>query len=108
MTEHNLLVLDDGMVMGMMNDNRIISQIHGIKVAVEKARAQAGALGVKKPGCRPCQAKARNIAINLMLVKKAIAQLPDESKKKLKEILNAKQIRIVYRNDAGKIVKLTF
>jgi hypothetical protein len=43
-----------------------------------------------------------------MLVKKTIAQLPDESKKKLKELLNAKQVRIVYRNDSGKIVQLTF
>jgi len=108
MENHKLLILDDSMVMSIMNDNKIVSQIHAIKVAVDKARATPGAAGIKKGGCTPCQAKARNVAINLMLVKKTIAQLPDESKKKLKELLSAKQVRIVYRNDAGKIVQLTF
>ena len=108
MEEHKLLVLDDSMVMSIMNNNKIVSQIHAIKVAVDRARAAPGAGGMKKGGCTPCQAKARNVAINLMLVKKTIAQLPDESKKKLKELLNAKQVRIVYRNDAGKIIQLTF
>jgi|688.fasta_scaffold15826_8 radical SAM superfamily enzyme len=108
MEEHKLLVLDDSMVMSIMNNNKIVSQIHAIKVAVDRARATPGAGGMKKGGCTPCQAKARNVAINLMLVKKTIAQLPDESKKKLKELLNAKQVRIVYRNDSGKIIQLTF
>ena len=108
MEEHKLLVLDDSMVMSIMNNNKIVSQIHAIKVAVDRARATPGAGGMKKGGCTPCQAKARNVAINLMLVKKTIAQLPDESKKHLKALLNAKQVRIVYRNDAGKIVQLTF
>lgn len=108
MEEHKLLVLDDSMVMSIMNDNKIISQIHAIKVAVDRARTAPGPGGVKRGGCTPCQAKARNVAINLMLVKKTIAQLPDESKKKLKQLLNAKQVRIVYRNDSNKIVQLTF
>ena len=108
MEEHKLLVLDDSMVMSIMSNNKIVSQIHAIKVAVDRARAAPRAGGMKKAGCTPCQAKARNVAINLMLVKKTIAQLPDESKKQLKALLNAKQVRIVYRNDSGKIVQLTF
>jgi hypothetical protein len=42
------------------------------------------------------------------VVKKAIARLPTEMKKKLKELLNAKEIRIVYKDDSGKLIQLTY
>ena len=43
-----------------------------------------------------------------MSVKKAIAQLSEADKEKLKNIMNAEQARIVYTNDSGKIIQLTF
>jgi hypothetical protein len=104
----NLVVIDDSMVMAIMNDNKILSQIPPIKVAVSNAKAKSDAGINRKAGCKPCQSKARNLAINLMVVKKAIAQLPNDMKKKLKELLNAKEVRIVYKNDSGKLIQLTY
>ena len=104
----NLVIIDDGLAMAIMSDSRILSQIPAIKVAADNAKARADAGMNRKAGCRPCQSKARNIAINLMIVKKAIAQLPAEMLKKLKELLNAKSARVVYKNDSGKLIQFTF
>mgnify|MGYP000388041806 CR=1 FL=1 len=101
-----LVIIDDGMVINILNDPKVSSQIQAVKIAVDNARARVG--NARKGGCRPCQAKARNIAVNLMSVKKAIAQLSDADKAKLKNIMNAEQARIVYTNDSGKIIQLTF
>lgn len=101
----NLLIIDDSMVLAIMGNSKITSQIPQIAVAVSNAKARSSAPG---GGCKPCQAKARNTAINLMVVKKAIARLPTEMKKKLKELLNAKEIRIVYKDDSGKLIQLTY
>jgi hypothetical protein len=101
-----LVIIDDGMVINILNDPKVSGQIQAVKIAVDNARAKVG--NVRKGGCRPCQAKARNIAVNLMSVKKAIAQLSDADKTKLKNIMNTEQARIVYTNDSGKIIQLTF
>ncbi len=101
-----LVVIDDGMVINILNDPKVSSQIQAVKIAVDNAKARVGS--IRKGGCRPCQAKARNIAVNLMSVKKAIAQLSEADKEKLKNIMNAEQARIVYTNDSGKIIQLTF
>lgn len=102
----NLLIIDDAMVTAIMGNSKIISQIPPLAVAVSNARANPNA--GKGGGCKPCQAKARNVAINLMSVKKAIARLPNDMKKKLKELLKAKEIRIVYKDDSGKMIQLTY
>jgi hypothetical protein len=46
--------------------------------------------------------------MDLMQIKQTIAQLPDSDRKKLKELLNADKIRLVYRTPSNKLVQLTY
>jgi hypothetical protein len=105
MAEHKLLIIDDSMAVAIISNLKIIQEIPAIKVAADNAKAKGS-----RPlfGCRPCQAKARNVAMDLMQIKQTIAQLPDSDRKKLKELLNADKIRLVYRTPSNKLVQLTY
>lgn len=60
----------------------------------------------KRGGCGAC---ARNSTAGLFAsAKKAVAGLDSERKRKLKEMLNTKELRITYRTGEGKIVTLVF
>ena len=107
MAENKLYIINDNAVTNIMNDPKVLGSIYALKIAVDNAKSKSSA-GMKSAGCRPCQAKARNLAINLMIVKRAIARLSDADKVKLKGLLKADQARIVYSNESGKIILLTF
>lgn len=107
MAENKLYIINDNAVTNIMNDPKVLGGIYALKIAVDNAKSKSSA-GIKGPGCKPCQAKARNLAVNLMIVKRAIARLSDSDKVKLKELLKADQARIVYSNESGKIIQLTF
>jgi hypothetical protein len=58
----------------------------------------------KRTGCGSC---ARNSTAGLFgSAKKAIAGLDSEKKRKLKEMLNTKELRVTYRTGDGRIVTL--
>jgi hypothetical protein len=62
----------------------------------------------KKRGCGRCGAgnnKRANVATS---VKRTLAGMGSAQKQKLKDMLNAVRVRIVYRNERNKIVELTF
>lgn len=101
-----LVVLDDNQIASMLNDQSFLSEFKDIKAALDSGRSKAAAAPVK--GCRPCQAKARNAAVDLMSVKKSIARMSDENKIKIKKFLKAEKIRIVFKAEDGKLVQLTF
>lgn len=102
-----LIVLDDGKIASMLNDASFLAEFKNIKMALESGRARAAA-APKKAGCKPCQAKARNVAVDLMSVKKSIARMSDEDKIKMKKLLKTEKIRIVFKAEDGKLVQLTF
>lgn len=106
MAKHPLLIIDDSMAVSLITDTRITQAIPALKIAADKAKSR-GAVPVRG-GCRPCQAKARNVAIDLMHIKKAAAQLPDADRRKLKELLDTDKIRLIYRNDSNVLVRLTY
>ena len=101
-----LIVLDDGKIASMLNDASFLAEFKNIKMALESGRARAAA--TPKKGCKPCQAKARNVAVDLMSVKKSIARMSDEDKIKMKKLLKTEKIRIVIKAEDGKLVQLTF
>jgi hypothetical protein len=70
--------------------------------------ASLGAQQVKGKKCSPCQKnKAQNDA--LLRAKAVIAGLPSEKKRRLKELLNAREARLIYaRAGDGKVIQLTF
>lgn len=63
----------------------------------------------KATGCGMCQKKReQKIRKELATIKTCIAGLSAEAKLKIKQKLNADEVRIVYTNLAGKVVQLTF
>lgn len=106
MAKHKLITIDDSMAVSLMTNVQVTQAIPAIKIAADRAKSK-GAVPVRG-GCKPCQAKARNVAVDLMHIKKAAAQLSNQDRIKLKELLNTDKIRLIYRNDSNKLVQLTY
>lgn len=106
MAKHKLLVIDDSMATAIISNVKIGEAIPPIKQIGDVVKAK-GAIP-KVGGCGRCRPKARNVAIDIMHVKKTIAQLSEAYRIKLKELLDTHQIRIVYRTDSNKLIQLTF
>jgi hypothetical protein len=68
-----------------------------------------GALNRRGGGksCKPCN-RRRAEATGFGPAKKTIAGLDSTKKRKLKEILNAEQVRVLYKDGSGRVVQLTF
>ena len=65
---------------------------------------QALRVAPKRTGCGSC---ARNSTAGLFAAaKKSVAGLDSERKRKLKEMLNTKELRVTYRTGEGKVVTL--
>ncbi len=98
-----IVVIEDSTITALLSNTALAQALPGLKTA---GAAKAAATG--KPGCTPCQAKARLKAVNYSQVKKAIGTLTSDQRKKLKEHLGADKVRVTFKNDQGKMVQLTF
>lgn len=63
---------------------------------------------VPKANCNTCGATNVQRATAYTSAKAAIAGMGQENKRKLKRLLNAKHVRVVYLTPTGKQVQLTF
>jgi len=106
MAKNKMTIIDDSMAVSIISNQKIIQEIPALKVAADNAKTRGA--NPAKAGCRPCQAKARNVAIDMMYIKQSIAQLPDSDRKKLKEMLDTEKIRMVYRTVSNRLVQLTY
>lgn len=106
MAKNKMTIIDDSMAVSIISNQKIIQEIPALKVAADNAKTRGS--NPAKAGCRPCQAKARNVAIDMMYIKQSIAQLPDSDRKKLKEMLDTEKIRMVYRTVSNRLVQLTY
>lgn len=95
------VVIEDSTITALLSNTELAQALPGLKTA-------GAAKVAAKPGCTPCQAKARLKAINYSQVKKAIGTLTGEQRKKLKEHLGADKVKVTFKNDQGKMVQLTF
>jgi len=105
MAENKLVVIDDSMAVSIISNQQITQAIPALKIAADNAKTKMA--NPNRGGCRPCQAKARNIAIDMMYIKQTIAQLSEVDRKKLKEFLKTDKIRLVYRTPSNRLVQLT-
>lgn len=62
----------------------------------------------KKVGCNTCGNKTKKNTIDYSGLRRAIGQMSVEQKRKLKQILGARQVEVVYNNGRGKTVRLKF
>lgn len=101
------LMLDDKVVFGLLKDNKIIEQFPSIKAALNTIKSKAESHVVKQ-GCQPCQVKSKQVAMDIMAVKKAIARLGEEDKVKIKELLKTEKVIVVFSGDNNVVSKIEF
>ena len=67
-----------------------------------------GVLNTVRTGCSSCGAAASRRANAVRNVKFSIAGMSTERKRRLKEVLNTEQARVIYNKPDGAVVSLTF
>ena len=101
------LILDDKAVLGLLKDNTVVEQFTSVKAALESAKNKADSHAVKQ-GCKPCQVRSKQVIIDIMAVKKAIARLGDDDKVKIKELLKTEKVIVVFKGDNNVVSKIEF
>lgn len=97
-----LVVVDDGLILSLLNDNEFSAKIPCLLNKKEIFRAAAG-------GCGSCARKRQDRQKREMAtIKMCLAGMSVEKKAELKTKLNADQVRILYIDASGKVVQLTF
>jgi len=101
MNQHNLVIIEDNRIDGMLADEKFMTAfpfLRGLKPHLKK-------------GCRSCGG-GTVLAARMKFyggVKIALANMDQNNKRKLKELLNAKNVRIIYRREGQpRPIQLTF
>lgn len=98
----DLVVIEDSTILTMLNDARFTSEIPCLQNKVE----------IFRQGNTPCGECARKRQARqrqeMAALKACLANLSAEKKTALKQLLNAKKVRVVYANPEGDVVQLTF
>lgn len=92
----------------MIEEGTLISL--SLNAAILKEFPFLGTIGAKtKPrGCGSCGRAAAARSAVFGDIKRQIASMADDRKRRLKELLHAEKARILYRNASGRAVELTF
>ncbi len=97
--QHKLYVLEDSALTALSQIERFTKEFPFLR-SLKKAP--------KKKGCSSCGSNNIVRSDTFSAVKQAIASMSSDSKRKLKNMLNAKEARVTYRDNSGKIVQRTF
>ena len=97
--KHKMSVIEDGTLTSMANNKKILAAFPFLK-SLQKAP--------KKPKCGKCGSGNQRRATVFTAAKRTLAGMGSAQKRKLKELLNTEQVRIIYRNERNKPVELTF
>lgn len=99
----DLTIIEDSTISSMLRDNRYITAFPCLKTA-------AGRLKNMQPGCGRCGRKSsgRTQSNIIQEAKNCVRELPPEGRAKLKALLGTKKYRVVYKDNAGRIMKVTF
>lgn len=94
-------VIEDAAISALLSNPEIVKAVPELRAAAEK-KADHGR------GCNACPRKQRDKAVNYSNAKKAIGNLSAAKMEIVRKALGAEQIRVYYRSDSGKQVKLTY
>ena len=91
-----LLILDDQSLRQLAATPAVLAEFPNLRP-----------LTAPKPrGCSACANRA--LQEELQRVKVGLAVMPDDKKRRLKELASAEQIRLLYRGPTGKTIEHTF
>ena len=96
-----LLLLDDIAIKQMLKNEAVVDAFPFLRGAAAKAKA-------KKKSCKCGGGKNRADTADYAGIRAAIANMPIERKRALKQMLGAEEIRVYYTNVKRQKVKLTF
>lgn len=99
MAANALVRIDNARLESMARNEKILAEFPFLRPLKEKMKA--------KGSCRPCKKSNTRTGSLYMSMKVAIATMSTPKKKRLKELLSAKQIRVTYRS-GSKTVARTF
>jgi len=98
----NLLQIEDNMIRGMMADQRFLTLIPCL---ADTART----LQTRLAECTTCARKKNTANVDaIKAAKGCLTRLPAETRKKLKAMLDTRQIRIYKIGGQGQTIKVTY
>ena len=95
-----LVVVEEGTLVSMAHNAVFLREFPFLASLANKV--------TKKGGCGGCGRAGQERAAIFSAAKQTLAGMDSDKKRKLKELLNAKQIRITYKNASNKVIQLTF
>lgn len=101
----NLLTIEDNLIRTMMNDHRVLALLPCLATTKQQLAS------VQKGGrdCQQCKSeKARIANAAMQAARMCIKNTKGKALNDLKAILDARQLRVIARNAAGKKVHVTF
>lgn len=99
---NRLVVVDEGRLSDLAANASVVREFPFLRALKAVAR---------KPGCGQCGSSggtAGQRAAAFGDVKRAVAGMPADKKRRLKELLDARQVRVVYAKPGGQVIHLTF
>lgn len=98
----SLVVVDDGTIASLIMNSSISSSIPCLT-------NKKGLLGNASSGCGSCARKRQQkVREEYAKIKSCLVALSPEKKQELKKYLNADSVRVVFTNNAGQTVQMTF
>lgn len=100
--KRKLVVIEEGTLTSMALNAAIAREFPVLAPIAKLARA------APRAGCGSCGRAGQERAVTFQRVKQALASMDATQKRKLKDLMNAQSMRLLYRDNAGKAQQLTF
>ena len=98
----SIVVIEDGTIASLIMNTKIANSIPCLT-------NKKGLLGNASNGCGSCARKRQQkVREEYAKIKSCLAALSSEKKEELKKHLNAESIRVVFTNNGGQTVQITF
>lgn len=98
--KRKLVVIEEGLLAGMAAGATFVKEFPFLRALASQRAAPSS--------CRPCSARSKARLAAYGAAKKAIAAMDAAKKRRLKELLNAQQVRVTYLASNGRAVQVTF
>lgn len=100
--KRKMVVIEEGTLTSMALNATIVKEFPFLApIAKLASKARGG-------GCGTCGTAARERAATFQKVKQTLAGMDTERKRKLKDMMNAASMRLLYKDNSGKAQQLTF
>lgn len=100
--KRKLVVIEEGTLTSMALNAAIAKEFPVLAPIAKLARS------APRAGCGTCGRAGQERAVTFQRVKQQLASMDATQKRKLKDLMNASSMRLLYRDNGGKAQQLTF